>query len=156
MNRILEHEVDEVGIRLHEIVKLLQILQLSAFPLVKNIEVVLGRVQLHILKLRGQVGLLLGDLLVALLELLLLFLQRANLLVNLLLHHLIEVLLLDLELLHYAPEGLLQPIDLVVELLPHLQLQLGIQLLAGGRLVLVDLDLIYHLLYHALHIQDFG
>ena len=96
MDRILEHEVDEVGRRLDELVQLLQVLQLSPFLLVENVEIILGGVQLHVFDLGGQVGLLLGDLLVALLELLFLVLERADLLVNLLLHHLVQILLLDL------------------------------------------------------------
>ena len=96
MNGVLEHEVDEVGRRLDELIQLLQVLQLSPLLLVENVEIILGGVQLHVLDLGGQVGLLLGDLLVALLELLFLVLERADLLVNLLLHHLVQILLLDL------------------------------------------------------------
>ena len=96
MNGVLEHEVDEVGRRLNELIQLLQVLQLSPLLLVENVEIILGGVQLHVLDLGGQVGLLLGDLLVALLELLFLVLERADLLVNLLLHHLVQILLLDL------------------------------------------------------------
>ena len=96
MNGVLEHEVDEVGRRLDELIQLLQVLQLSPLLLVENVEIILGGVQLHIFDLGGQVGLLLGDLLVALLELLFLVLERADLLINLLLHHLVQILLLDL------------------------------------------------------------
>ena len=96
MDSILEHEVDEVGRRLDELVQLLQVLQLSPLLLVENVEIILGGVQLHVFDLGGQVGLLLGDLLVALLELLFLVLERADLLVDLLLHHLVQILLLDL------------------------------------------------------------
>ena len=96
MNSVLEHEVDEVGRRFDELIQLLQILQLSPLLLVKNVEIILRCVQLHIFDLSCQVGLLLGDLLVALLELLFLVLERADLLVNLLLHHLVQILLLDL------------------------------------------------------------
>ena len=96
MNGVLEHEVDEVGRRFDELIQLLQVLQLSPLLLVENVEIILGGVQLHVLDLGGQVGLLLGDLLVALLELLFLVLERADLLVNLLLHHLVQILLLDL------------------------------------------------------------
>ena len=96
MDSILEHEVDEVGRRLDELVQLLQVLQLSPLLLVENVEIILRGVQLHVFDLGGQVGLLLGDLLVALLELLFLVLERADLLVDLLLHHLVQILLLDL------------------------------------------------------------
>ena len=96
MNSVLEHEVNEVRRRLDELVQLLQVLQLSTLLLVENIEIILGGVKLHVLDLGGQVGLLLGDLLVALLKFLFLVLERADFFVNLLLHHLVQVLLLDL------------------------------------------------------------
>ena len=96
MNSVLEHEVNEVRRRLDELVQLLQVLQLSTLLLVENIEIILGGVKLHVLDLGGQVGLLLGDLLVALLKFLFHVLERADFFVNLLLHHLVQVLLLDL------------------------------------------------------------
>ena len=49
-------------------------MSLSTLLLVENVEVVLRSIKLHVLDLGGQVSLLFGDLLVALLELLLLFL----------------------------------------------------------------------------------
>lgn len=124
MNRVFEHEVDEVWVGLDELVELLEVLELAALLLVEDVEVVLARVQLHVLYVRRQIGLLLRDLLVPLFQLLLFFLQRSDLLVDLLLHHLIEVLLLDLELLHDASERLLESVDLIVELLSHFELEL--------------------------------
>ena len=156
MDRILEHEVDKVWSRLHKFVQLLQILQFSALFLVEYIEVVFGGVQLHIFDLGGQISLLLGNLLVALFQLLLLVLERTNLLVDLLLHHLVQILLLDLQLLHDAAERLLQPVDLIVELLPHLQLKLRVELFAGRRLRLIDLDLCNHFLDHTFHIENYS
>ena len=75
MDRVFEHEVDEVGRRLDELIQLLQVLQLTPLLLVENIEVILGSIKFHVFDLGGQVGLLLGDLLVALLELLFLVLE---------------------------------------------------------------------------------
>ena len=51
MDGILEHEVNEIGGRLHELVQLLKILELSSLLLVKDIKGVLGSVELHILEL---------------------------------------------------------------------------------------------------------
>jgi hypothetical protein len=96
MDRVLEHEVDKVWRWLDELVQLLQILELTALFLIEDIEVVFRGVQFHVLHLGGQVSLLLCDLLVTLLQLLFLVLKRADLFVNLLLHHLIQILLLDL------------------------------------------------------------
>ena len=107
MDRILKHEVDEVRRWLHEFIQLLQILQFSALLLIKYIEVVFRGVQFHVFDLSGQISLLFGDLLVALFQLFLLVLERTDLLINLLLHHLVQILLLDLQLLHNASERLL-------------------------------------------------
>ena len=96
MNRVFEHEVDEVGCRLDKLIQLLQGLELSPLLLVEYVEVVLRGVELHILDLCSQVSLLLGNLLIPLLQLLLLILQRSDLLIDLLLHHLIQILLLYL------------------------------------------------------------
>ena len=40
VNRILEHEVDEVGVGLDELIQLLQVLDLSTLLLVEDVEVV--------------------------------------------------------------------------------------------------------------------
>ena len=153
MDCVLKHEVDEVGVGLDELVELLQVLQLASLLLVENIEVVFGGVELHVFHLRRKVCLLLADFLVSLLQLFLLFLKRSDFLVDLLLHHLVEVLLLNLELLHNPSEGLFEAVDFVVELLAHLEFQLGVEFLAGGSLAFVHLHLVYHFLDHALHIE---
>jgi hypothetical protein len=121
VDRVFEHEVDEVGVGLDELVELLQILQLASLLLVENVEVVFGGVELHVFDLRHQVCLLLANFLIALLQLFLLFLERSDFLVNLFLHHLVEVLLLNLELLHNPSKGLFEPINFVVELLAHFE-----------------------------------
>ena len=124
MNRVFEHEVDEVGCRLDKLIQLLQGLELSPLLLVEYVEVILRGVELHILDLCSQVSLLLGNLLIPLLQLLFLILQRSDLLIDLLFHHLIQILLLDLKLLHDASERFLKSINLIIELLPDLELQL--------------------------------
>ena len=154
MYGVLEHEVYEVGVGLHKLVQLLQVLQLTSLLLVEDVKVVLRRVQLHVFKLVRQISLLLRDFFVAFLQLLLFLLKGADLLVNLLLHHLVEILLLNLELFHDAAEGLLKTVNLVIELLAHFELQLGVELLACGRLILIHFDLGDHFLHHSLHIKD--
>lgn len=67
MNRVLEHEVDEVGVRLDKLVELLQIAQLATLFLIEDVEVVLARVQLHVLHLRRKVSFLIANLLISLL-----------------------------------------------------------------------------------------
>ena len=51
MDRVLEHEVDEVGSGFDELVQLLQVLELASLFLIKDIKVVFRGVQLHILHL---------------------------------------------------------------------------------------------------------
>jgi len=74
VDRVLKHEVDEVGVGLDKLVELLQVLQFASLLLVENIEVVFGGVELHVFHLRRQVCLLLANFLVSLLQFLLLFL----------------------------------------------------------------------------------
>ena len=59
MDGVLEHEVYEVGVRLDEVVQILQILQLASLLFVKDVKVVLRGVKLHVFDLLGQIGLLL-------------------------------------------------------------------------------------------------
>ena len=75
MNSVLEHEVDEIGGWLDKLVQLLQVLELSTFFLVEDIKVVLRSIELHVFELGRQVNFLFSDLLIALLQLLLLFLK---------------------------------------------------------------------------------
>ena len=154
MNGVLEHEVDEVGGGFDELVQLLQVLELASLFLIKDIKVVFRGVQLHILHLRLQVSLLFCDFLIALLQFLLLFLERPDLLVDLFFHHLVKILLLYFKLLHDASERFLEPVDFVIELFAHLEFQLRVELLAGRGLSLVHLDLVEHLLDHPLHIEN--
>ena len=71
MDRVFEHEVDEVGRRLDELVQLLQVFQLTPLPLIEDVEVVLRGVKFHVLDLCCQICLLLSYLLISLLQLLL-------------------------------------------------------------------------------------
>lgn len=153
MDRVFEHEVAEVLVRLHEVVQHLQILQIAPLTIVEDVKAVLVRVQLHVLALIEQLGLLIHDRFVSLLELLLLLLQTADLLVYLLLHHCVQILLLNFQLLHDSAEGLLQPLNLIVELLANLQLKLTVEFLTRWCLLFVGFYLGDHLCHHALHID---
>ena len=106
MDCVLEHEVAKVLVGLDEVVEHLKVLKVTPLTVIENIEAVLVCIQLHVLRLSHELVLLVHDCLVTLLQLLVLFLKRADLLVYLLLHHSVEILLLDLELLHDASEGL--------------------------------------------------
>ena len=87
MNAVFEHEVAKVLIRFYKVIKHLQILQVSPLVVIKDVEVVLTRVQLHVLALVHQILFLICNGLISLLELLFLLLQTSNLFVDLLLHH---------------------------------------------------------------------
>jgi hypothetical protein len=67
--------------------------------------------------------------------------QGSNLFVDLFLHHLVEVLLLDVELLHDAAEGLFEAVDLFIELFAHCHFKFIVKVLRGRRLLLQGFDL---------------
>ena len=48
MDSVFEHEVNEVGVGLHELIELLQVFQLSSLLFVEDIEVVFTGVKLHV------------------------------------------------------------------------------------------------------------
>jgi len=129
VDRIFEHVIEEVGIRFHIVIQTLQVLYLSALLLIKEIKIDLKRVKFLIFKLISQIPFLFDNLAIPLLQLLLFIVQRADLFVNLFLHHLIEVLLLDVKLLHDASKGLLQAVDLLVELFAYFHLQFVVEIL---------------------------
>ena len=62
--------------------------------------------------------------------------------------------MLDFELVHNPPEGLLQFINLLVELLSDLHLKLIVELLIDGNGLIVLLHLNHHLFDHLLHFLD--
>lgn len=122
MDSVFEHIINEVGVRLDELVEGLERPQLFAFLLIKYIKVDVVGEERHVFEVVHQLYLLFGDILVSLLQLLLFFLQGSYFFVNLLFHHLVEVLLLNFQLLHYSAEGFLKTVDLFVELLADLEL----------------------------------
>lgn len=153
MDRVFEHVVGEVAGWLDEVVEHGEILDVTPLLLVKNVERVFVRVQLHVLVLLQQVLLLISNFLVPLFQLLFLVLQRPNFFVNLLFHHSVEVLLLDFELFHDAAERLFEPINLVVELFAHFQFKFGVEFFARRRFTLIHFHLVYHFHHHSFHVN---
>jgi len=88
VNSIFEHVVNEVGRRLDEVIEGRKHLHVLSLLLVEDIEFVLVLVELHAVDGLLEFGPLVLDHLLALLDLLLLFLQLLYFLVYLLLHHL--------------------------------------------------------------------
>ena len=107
MDGILEHVVQEVRVRLYEVVQGLQLLNLTALLVEEKVKINFETVEFLVFHLLLEVGLLLLDFAVPLLQFLLFFLQRADLFIDLLLHHLVEILLLNVKLFHDAAEGFL-------------------------------------------------
>ena len=154
MNCILEHVVDEVWIWLDEIIQGAQNLQVLSLFLMEQIETNFVLVELHFVYGRFQLVSLVLDHLFPLLDLLFLFLELFDLLVNLLLHHLKQVLMLNFELVHDPPETLLKLVDLLVELLPDFHFELVVKFFVDrdGAVVLINFN--DHFLDHLFHFFD--
>ena len=95
MNCVLKHIVYEVRIRFDEVIKCLQDLEVLAFFLMVDVETVLVLVQFHLIDCLFEFTTLLIHHFFAFLDLLLLFLELLDLAVDLLLHHLEQVLMLN-------------------------------------------------------------
>ena len=90
----------------------------------EDVELVLVLVQLHAVDGLFQLCSLVLNHFFSFLDFLLLFLKLFDLLIDLLFHHLEQVLVLDFELVHDTSEGLLQFVNLFVELFADLNLEL--------------------------------
>lgn len=82
--------------------------------------------------------------------------ELLDFLIDLFLHHLKQILVLDLQLVHDPSEALLELIDLFVELLSDLHLQLVIEFLVNRDGLVMLLDLNDHLLDHFFHFLNLG
>jgi len=151
---VFEHVVHEVGVGLDELVEHLQTFELLSFLVVEEVEVDFVGVELHVFEGGHQVVFMFNNFFVALLQLLLLLLKRADLLVYLLFHHLVQILLLNLELLHDAAERLLETVNFFIELLAHFQLEFGVEFFAGRRLTFKHFDFGDHFLHHPFHVNN--
>ena len=120
MNGILEHVIDKVRTRPDKIVQSLQNLEILPLLLMENIEPVLILVQLHLINSLLQLVPLLLYHFLSFLYFLLLVLELFYFFINLLLHHLEQILVLYFQLVHYSAERLFQLVDLLVELLSDL------------------------------------
>ena len=90
----------------------------------EDVELVLVLVQLHAVNSLFQLCSLVLNHFFSFLDFLLLLLKLFDLLIDLLFHHLEQVLVLDFELVHDTSEGLLQFVNLFVELFADLNLEL--------------------------------
>ena len=151
VDRILEHVVDEVRVWLNEVIQGREDFKILSLLLVEKIEAHLILVELHLVDSLLKFVALVVNHLLPLLDLLFLFLKLFNLLVNLLLHHLEQILVLDLQLVHNSTEALLKLIDLFVELLSNLHLKFVVQFLVHGDRLVMFLNLYDHLFNHLFH-----
>ena len=129
MNSVLEHVVNKVWVWLDEVVKGAQNFQIFSLLLIEKVEANLILIELHFVDSRLEFVLLVLDHLFSLLDLLFLFLQLFDFLINLFFHHLEQVLVLDLELVHDPSKALLKLVDFLVELLPNFHFELVVELL---------------------------
>jgi len=104
----------------------LKIDDVAALLFVEQVEVDFETKKFLVFKLLVQVNLLVCDFSISLLQLFLFFLQRSDFFINLLFHHLVQILLLDVQLLHDPSERFLESVYLFVELFPYFQLQLAV------------------------------
>ena len=128
MNGIFEHVVHEVWVWFDEVIKSRQDLQVFPLLLVEQVEPHFVLVKLHLGDRSFQLIPLVFNHLLSFLNFLFLLLQLFDFLINLFLHHLEKILMLDLELVHNPPEALLQLVDFFVELLANFHLKFVVQL----------------------------
>lgn len=155
MDGIFEHVVQEVGVWFYVVIERLQILDFSALLLVEQIEIYFEWVQFLIFDLISEVGFLFPNFSIAFFKLFLLIVQGSNFFVDLLFHHLVEVLLLNIELLHDAAEGFLKAVNLFIELFAHFHLQLIVKILRGRSLLFQSFDFAQKFLNHMFHAQNY-
>lgn len=155
MNSVFKHVVQKVRIRLNKLIQSLKLLNLSTLLIIEEVEINLIRVKLLILHLNLKVLLLLTNLTIPLFQLLFLLLQTPYLFINLLLHHLVKILLLNIKLLHDATERLFKSIDFFIKLFADFKLKLIIVLFFTGwgfRLNLFNFK--QKFLNHSFHTHD--
>ena len=154
MNGIFEHIIDEVRVGLYEIVKSREDLEVLSLLFVEQVKSDLILVELHLVDGLLQLSPLIVNHLFSLFDFFLLFLELLYFFVYLLLHHLEEILVLDLKLVHDSPEALFELIHLFVELLSYLHLELVVQLFVDGDTLVVLFYLQNHLFDHFFHFLD--
>jgi hypothetical protein len=137
MNGIFEHIVDEVRVGLDEVVKSREDLEVLSLLFVEQVESDLILIELHLVDGLLKLSPLIVNHLFSLFDFFLLFLELLDLLVYLLLHHLEEILVLDLKLVHDSPEALFELIHLFIKLLSNLHLELVVQLFVDGDTLVV-------------------
>lgn len=96
MNRVLEHVVHEIWVGLYEVVQHLEDFQVFLLSLEESTEGHIVSVEVYSGDRGGELLSILNDGLISLLDLLLFLLQTFKLLVDLLFHHCVKVLLLNL------------------------------------------------------------
>lgn len=156
MDCIFEHVVNEVGTGFDEVVERLQNLQILSLLLMEDVEPILILVKFHFADSLFELIPLLLNHLLSFFYFLFLVLQLFYFFVNLFFHHLKQVLMLNLELVHNSSEGLLQFVNLFVKLFPDFHFKFVVQVLVDCDALIVFINLDDHLLDHFLHFFNFG
>jgi hypothetical protein len=155
MDRILEHVINKIRVGFDEIVQSCKDLQVFSFLLMEQVEPHLILIELHLHNGRLEFVFLFFNHLFSFLDLFLLFLQLLNLLINLFLHHLEQVLMLNLQLVHDSSETLFKFVNFFVELLSDFHFELVVELLRYNNRLILFLNFRNHLLDHSFHFVDF-
>lgn len=147
MDRVFEHVIHEVWIRFDEVIEYTEYFKISLLFLIVSVECHIVCIVIHACQCRSKV-LSVGDNgLIPFLHLLFLLLKAFEFLVNLFLHHSVEILLLNLQLLYNSSEGFFKSLNLFVKLLLHLLLKFAIQLLTNIVVLVHNLYLVKHFFY---------
>ena len=154
MDGVFEHVVYEIRTWSDKVIEGLQDLQVLSLLFMEYVEPVLILVKLHLVDSLLELVSLLFDHFLPFLDLFLLVLKLLDLLVDLLLHHLEEILMLNLKLVHYSSERFFELVNFFIELLSHFHLQLVVQVFVDSDALVVFVDLNDHLLNHLLHLFD--
>jgi len=104
MNSIFEHVVNKIWVWLDEVIECTQNLEILSLFLMEQIKSNLILIKLHFGNSLLEFTSLIFNHLLSFLDFLLLFLKLFNFLINLFLHHLKQVLMLNFELVHDSSE----------------------------------------------------
>jgi len=135
MDSIFEDVVHKVRIRLDEIIKLLKCFELLSLLIMEQIKRYIVAIYVHVIDSFGQISFLVSDFLVSLLQALLLTLQAFDFFINLIFHHLEQILLLNFKLLHDSSEWLLKMINFFIKLLSNFKFKFTVQFFWGCSLI---------------------
>ena len=154
MNGVLKHVIYEIGIWFHEVVEDLKHLEILLLPLIKSAKSHIIGIEFDRRNGLQEFLPIRDDGLVPLFHFFFLLLQTFQLLVDLFLHHGVEVLLLNLELLNDSSKGFLKSFNFFIKLFPDFLFKFPVQILAHRVVPINGIHLFQHLFHHSSHFKD--